>query len=183
MSATLTRKWWLILIQGILLILLSFYIFTHPVAVLASLSFWFGLAVLLAGIIGVAAWISTEKSDRENISLFWSLATAVFGILLLLNLLVTMTTIAVIFGIWILLTGIQLIQLGWSIQKQNSNGLILIIAGVLSIIIAIMMIFNIGTAAVGISVLLGFQVLIAGIGLVIFAFVKKRLIKRITSKQ
>lgn len=183
MLALLGRKWWLCLLQGILLIILSFYIFTHPVTILASLSFWFGLVVLLAGIIGVAAWIGTEKTGRENMSLLWSLATAVFGLLLLFNLLATMTAIAVIFGIWILLTGIQLIQLGWSLQHQHANGLIMILAGVLSVIIAIMMMFNIGTAAVGISVLLGFHVLLAGIGLVLFALAKKKLLNRVITNK
>jgi uncharacterized membrane protein HdeD (DUF308 family) len=47
MIQLLFRKWWLILIQGILLIILSMYIFNNPVIVLAALSFWLSVLGLL----------------------------------------------------------------------------------------------------------------------------------------
>ena len=45
MAQVLFRKWWVLLLQGILLIVLSIYIFNYPVDVLAGISFWFGLIV------------------------------------------------------------------------------------------------------------------------------------------
>jgi uncharacterized membrane protein HdeD (DUF308 family) len=44
---------------------------------------------------------------------------------------------------------------------------------VLSAVAAVMMVFNIGTGAVGISTLLGLQVLLTGIALVLLSFTKK----------
>ena len=49
MLQLLFRKWWVVLLQGVLLIILSIYIFQNPVAVLAGISFWCGLLVLAAG--------------------------------------------------------------------------------------------------------------------------------------
>ena len=43
MLQLLFRKWWVILLQGILLIILSIYIFQHPVEVLAGISLWCGI--------------------------------------------------------------------------------------------------------------------------------------------
>jgi uncharacterized membrane protein HdeD (DUF308 family) len=56
MLKLLFRKWWVVLLQGILLIILSVYIFQNPVAVLTGISFWFGLVVLATGLLGIIGW-------------------------------------------------------------------------------------------------------------------------------
>jgi len=92
MSQSLTKKWWLILLQGILLIVLSFYIISNPAGVLAGISFWFGLMVLAAGLLGIIAWLASSKAERESMSLLWAILTFVFGLLLLFNLLLWSST-------------------------------------------------------------------------------------------
>ena len=182
MLQLLFRKWWVVLLQGILLIILSIYIFQNPVEVLAGISFWCGLLVLAAGVLGIIAWLAADKSEREGMSLFWSILTAAFGLLMLLHLLVTMKTLTVIFGLWMLITGLLLVQSGWSLKSRNSFGWIMVIAGVLSVVAAVMMVFNIGTGAVGISTLLGLQVLLTGIALVLLSFTKKIVGERLRIK-
>jgi uncharacterized membrane protein HdeD (DUF308 family) len=169
----LSKKWWLILIQGILLIILSIYIFNNPVTVLAGISIWFGILVFAAGVLGIIAFFTADKAEKENTSLLWSIVTAAVGFFMLMNLIATMKTMTVIFGLWMLVTGFHLIQSGWSLRKDNSLGWLMVVAGLLSAIVALMIIFNIGTGAVGISTLLGLQVLLTGIALVILSFVKK----------
>jgi uncharacterized membrane protein HdeD (DUF308 family) len=58
----------------------------------------------------------------------------------------------------------------------------MIIAGVLSVVAAVMMVFNIGTGAFGISTLLGLQVLLTGIALVLLSFAKKVVAGRVSDK-
>jgi len=182
MLQLLFRKWWVVLLQGILLIILSVYIFQNPVEVLAGISFWCGFLVLAAGILGIIAWLAADKPEREGMSLFWSILTAAFGLLMLLHLLVTMKTLTVIFGFWMLVTGLLLVQSGWSLRSRNSFGWIMVIAGVLSAVAAVMMVFNIGTGAVGISTLLGLQILLTGIALVLLSFTKKIVAGRVKDK-
>ncbi len=168
--------------QGILLIILSIYIFQNPVEVLAGISLWFGLLVFAAGLLGIIAWLAADKPEREGMSLSWSILTAAFGLLMLLHLLVTMKTLTVIFGLWMLVTGLLLVQSGWSLRSKNSFGWIMVIAGVLSAVAAVMMVFNIGTGAVGISTLLGLQVLLTGIAMVLLSFAKKVVAGRVKDK-
>src|SRR2546423_11166661 len=173
MLQLLFRKWWVVLLQGILLIILSIYIFQNPVEVLAGISLWFGLLVLAAGVLGIIGWLAADRAEREGMSLFWSTLTAVLGLLMLLHLLATMKTLTVIFGLWMLVTGLLLVQSGWLLRSKNSFGWAMVIAGVLSAVAAVMMIFNVGTGAVGISTLFGLQVLLIGIVLVLLSFAKK----------
>ena len=58
----------------------------------------------------------------------------------------------------------------------------MVIAGVLSAVAAVMMVFDIGTGAVGISTLLCLQVLLTGIALVLLSFTKKIVAGRIKDK-
>ena len=163
MLKLLFRKWWILLIQGILLIILAIYIFNNPVDVLAGLSIWIGVLVFIAGVAGLVSWFSSEKAERENSTLLWSLITLLFGLLLLFNLLATMKMLTVLFGLWMLISGVHLIRLGLALRRETSSGLFILIIGVLAALAAIATIFNIGTGAIAISVLLGLQVLLVGI--------------------
>jgi len=169
----LFRKWWVILLQGVLLIILSLYIFSNPGIVLAGISLWFGFLLLVTGLVGVIAWLSADKEEREDMSLLWSSLTFALGLLVVFNLLAAMKILTVIFGIWILLSGAWLLKNGWSLKSKNPGGWVMVIMGVLSVLIAAMMIFDIGTGAIAIATLLGLQVLLMGIAFILLSFVKK----------
>ncbi len=173
MLQLLTRKWWVVLLQGVLLILLGFYIFQHPAMVLTSVSIWVGLFIFLSGVFGIFSALGTDGSEHRGMLILWSVLTATFGFLLLTNVLVTMAILTMLFGIWMLAGGLRLTAAGWSLKNTNGIGWIVIIAGLFSLVAAFMVMFNIGAGAVGISMLLGIQVLLAGISLAVLSFVKK----------
>ena len=92
-----------------------------------------------------------------------------------------MKVITVIFGLWILITGIVLLSAGWEHRKAGIVGWIMFLGGILSIIAGVVIIFDMATGAAWISTLLGIQALIAGIGFVALAFLKRNIIKKIKS--
>jgi len=169
----LFRKWWVVLLQGILLILLGFFIFQNPAIVFTSVSIWIGLLIFLSGVFGIFSAFGPDGSEHRGLLILWSVLTAVFGFLLLTNVLATMAILTILFGIWMLSGGLRLTVAGWSLKNTNGMGWIVTIAGIVSIIAAFMVMFNIGAGAVGISVVLGIQVLLAGIALVVLSLVKK----------
>jgi uncharacterized membrane protein HdeD (DUF308 family) len=169
----LFRKWWIVLLQGILLIFLSLYIFRNPAEVLAGVSLWIGLLICLSGLMGIFSALGPDGSEHRGLLIVWSLLTAIFGFLLLTNMLATMTFLAILFGIWMLAGGIRLSVAGWSLKDTHTFGWIVTIAGIFSAVAGIMVIFDIGAGAVGISILLGVQVLVAGIALIVLSLVKK----------
>jgi len=176
------RKWWVLLLQGILLIILSIYIFNNPAIVLAGISIWFGFILLVIGLVGIIAWFSGDKKDREDMSLLWSSLTFALGLLVMANLLTAMKIVTVIFGIWILLSGVWLLKNGWSIKRNNPGGWVMVLIGILCVVVAGMMIFDIGTGAIAISTLLGLQVLLIGISLVVLSAAKRTLVGRFRDK-
>jgi len=173
MAQQLFAKWWVLLLQGILLIILSIYIFSNPADVLAGVSLWFGLIVLATGGIGVIAWLMATKEERQSMSLLWSILALAFGLLMLTHMLGTMKLVTMILGWWLLLAGILLFNVGWSAKKGNSGGWLVVLAGVFSVIAGIMIIFDIGSGAVAVSTLLGLTVLVSGIALIVLGFAQK----------
>lgn len=182
MAHTMLRKWWVILIQGILMVLLGFYCFSNPADVLAGISLWFGLITLITGITGLFGWIFAGSGERDGGSLLWSILTAIFGILILMHLLAAMKAITIIFGLWILFSGFTLISSGWNLRKEHFFGWLIIILGILAVIAGFMMITNIGSGAEGVSTILGLSVFFSGIGLIILSVSKKMLIGKLKDK-
>jgi len=179
---TMTKKWWVILLQGILLIIISFIFFNHPGEVLTVISLWVGILTLTAGIFGLIAYFMTRNEATDNSSLWWSIITLILGLLMVLKIGFTMKVITIIFGLWVLLTGILLLSEGWRRSSIGIAAWIMLIGGILSVIAGIAIIFDIRTGAVWISTLLGIQFLVAGIGFLLLAFVKRNVVKEIRSK-
>jgi uncharacterized membrane protein HdeD (DUF308 family) len=182
MVNTMLRKWWVILIQGILMFILGIFIFNNPVEVLEGISLWFGIIILITGVIGVFGWIFAGSGERDTGSLIWSLLTAVFGIIILTNMLTAMKAVTIIFGIWVLILGFSLTSNGWALKKENAMGWFLLIIGLLGIIAGLMMIFNIGSGAAGIATILGLTVLLTGIALILLSFAKKAIAGKVKDK-
>ena len=123
MLQLLFRKWWVILLPGHFVDHPELLHFQHPVEVLAGISLWCGLLVLAAGLLGIISWLAADKAEREGMSLLWSILSAAFGLLMILKLLATMKILTVLFGLWMLLTGLFLVQSGWSLRSRNSLAL------------------------------------------------------------
>ena len=182
MLRLLFRKWWVILLQGILLIILSIYIFNNPAGVLAGISIWVGLILLFAGLAGTISWWAGDKEEREEMSLLWSVLTFIFGLLILFHLLAAMKIVTMVFGFWIFLSGAWLLKNGWGLKSSYPGGWVMVVIGALSLLLAANMIFDIGIGAVAIATLLGVQVLLIGIALLILAFAKKMVAGKMTEK-
>jgi uncharacterized membrane protein HdeD (DUF308 family) len=68
------KKWWVGMIQGIMLIILSIYIFNNPLNAMKGLSVWIGLLILFTGLVGIFSWMAADR-DKRNTSLLWSFLT------------------------------------------------------------------------------------------------------------
>jgi uncharacterized membrane protein HdeD (DUF308 family) len=181
MQTTIFRKWWMILVQGILLIIIAFIFFNNPIGVLAVISLWIGILTLSAGALGLIGNLMIKNEERDSGPLWWSIATVLLGILMLAKVGLTMKAITVIFGLWILVTGVVLLSAGWEHRKAGAVGWIMLLGGILSVVAGVVIIFDMAAGAVWISTLLGIQALVSGIGFIVLAFIKRNLIKKIKS--
>jgi uncharacterized membrane protein HdeD (DUF308 family) len=175
-TTTFFRNWWVILIQGILMIALSILIFNNPGAVLATLAFWLGIIVLASGLYGVLAYYSTAKNDRDSINLLGSIAMVIFGFMMMSKMFITMIAITISFGVLVSLIGLVLISGSWQGRKLFSLWWVIAIIGAAILITGTKSIFDVEAGAENISTLIGIPVLLSGIGLIGLALLKKKLV-------
>ena len=172
MAKPIIRKWWGVLIQGIVLIVLSIYILNNPLNALKGISVWVGILIFITGMMGIISWFAVDRGGRKYTALLWSILTIGFGIVMFLNLFTATKIITILFGLWMLFLGLHFIEDGLVFKKHQPFRWITVIAGGMCILAALLLIFNIGTG-IGVSLFIGVQILLAGIALVIFSFARK----------
>jgi len=176
METQLSKNWWLILIKGIILIILSFVVFRHPVGTLVGVALYIGIALLLTGIVLITTSIAAYRS-MENWG--WKLTEGVvdtlFGFLLLANPGVTAVVLPFIVGFWVLFYGIMLFVDSFGIKKAGLKGWwIQLITGILTAIIGYTITFNPAAGILTITMFMGIAILLFGIYNVVLAFGLKK---------
>ena len=90
-----------------------------------------------------------------------------------------MKALTVIFGCWVLLTGVWLLSAWWTHRRSGLPGWIMLLGGILSVFAGVVIIFDLVAGAVWISTLLGIQAVLTGVGLIMLAFIKRSLVRDI----
>jgi uncharacterized membrane protein HdeD (DUF308 family) len=182
-NSALSRKWWVILIQGIILIVLSIIIFNNPDAVLTALAFWIGLIVIVTGLIGMISWFASTKEKRDTFSIIGSSTVLIIGIIMVTNTGITMKAITLLFGLLVAAVGVILISGSWNERKKWPLWWIIASIGAIALILGIKSIFDVYSGAQSISIIIGISVLLSGIGLVILSFLKKKILIVVDNKK
>ena len=174
MPKPVIRPWWVAMIQGIALIIMSIYVLNNPLNALKGISVWIGVLIFFTGIVGIISWLFADRDAREIGSLVWSLITFVLGILMLMHLFATTRMIKILFGLWMVFLGLHFIESGLIFKKHQPFRWTTVIAGLICIFAAVVLIFNLGTGA-GASLFIGVQMLLGGVALIIISFARKEM--------
>ena len=174
MPKPVIRPWWVAMIQGIALIIMSIYVLNNPLNALKGISVWIGILIFFTGIVGIISWLFADRDAREIGGLIWSLITFVLGILMLMHLFATTRMITILFGLWMVFLGLHFIESGLIFKKHQPFRWTTVIAGLICIFAAVVLIFNLGTGA-GASLFIGVQMLLGGIALIIISFARKEM--------
>lgn len=172
-------SWQLVLVQGIIMIALSFIIFNNPDVILAALALWLGVGVIVAGLVGMIAYFAQAKENRDSLALLGSVAIAIIGVVMISKMFATMKAITFIFGLLVAIIGLLLVWGSFSGRKHWPSWWLITILGIAALVMGIKSIMDIYAGAQNISTLIGISVLLSGIGLVGLAFLKKKVAQAI----
>lgn len=161
------RHWWLILLSGILSVIAGIIVFCNPVESYISLSIFFGIVILLTGIIKIVTIITSRNYFlMRNYSVIGGIFDLLTGIFLLVYPQMTLVILPLVLGIWMLYHGVMIVSLGGDMRAFEVPGHIwTTTGGIILMILSILIIINplhIGTASV---------VLLTGTGLVCFGII------------
>lgn len=160
---------WGHLVVGILFVLAGILAFINPLGNLEALAMGFAFLAIIGGIWRIASPFGGVLRIVAGIF------DILIGIFLLTNIYVAAMALPTVFAIWFIVDSLlHLVMLGYT-RTLLGNGYfwLSLVINILGIIVGIMLLFSSVTAALTLTFLVGFYLLIAGIDLLIFAFMPK----------
>lgn len=164
------RHWWALLIRGIIAILFGIAAWIWPgitVIVLVSL---FGAFALVDGIFSVIAAIGERGHGNWGWLLIGGLIGIIIGIITFFWPGITALILLDLIAIWAILMGIFYFVVAFAYHQPAGREILLIIAGVLSLLFAAILLFRPVAAALGLVWVIGLYAIVIGILWIIRAF-------------
>ena len=167
----LAKKWWVLLIRGILLIVLGILAFLSPITVVIFI----GVTMLLDGISMLFAGFSDQPAGQSRWPLILiGILGLVAGLIVLWNPALGGITLVYVVAAWAVIIGILEIIQAIRLREEIDNEWWLIITGVLAVIFGVLVFTNglQGVIAGGIAIAWVFAIfaILAGILSILLAF-------------
>jgi uncharacterized membrane protein HdeD (DUF308 family) len=174
---TLKKLWWFTLLRGIILVLLAFFVFRHPVNALIGVAVYISFSLIFTGILQIGSSIAFRDSlPNWGWVLAGGLIDIVFGFVLLANPALTAVTLPFVVGFWIIVSGIMSFADAFQSKKEgNSLWGLGMLGGALSVVIGYFIMSDLLVGALTITTWMGIGFLIAGIVNIVVGFKLKSL--------
>lgn len=173
------RMWWVFLIGGIASVVFGILAFINPGIALLVLAMFFAAYVLVDGAVNI--WGSITNRDKEG---WWMLLLlGIVGVLVggyaLLNPPVSMLAFIYVVAFFAMFIGISSLYVGWKIREEVTGEWVLFLAGALSVLFALLIIFNPAVGGVSVTYLIASWAILIGALRIWFAFKARGLRNRI----
>ncbi len=168
------KKWWLLLIRGILAIIFGLIALFSPGIVLVTLLFYFGFVALFSGLFLIIEGIAVKDDDR-GLHIFEGIVSIIFGLLFLFMPGFVFSFIMYFIAFWAIIGGIMQIIYAIKLRKEIPNEWMSILSGVITLIFGILVLFNILAGASALVMVFGIYALIWGLMLIALSFKVKGL--------
>jgi uncharacterized membrane protein HdeD (DUF308 family) len=165
------RHWWVFLLRGILFILVGIYMIASPVVTLAALGVMFGLIFFLAGAAELFQ-AAREPAGNRAWHLILGVIDVILGIMLMGHVAAGVTILRIIVGIWFFFKGVSLL----SFSRVGGSGM-LVLGGILSIIFALLILFNPAFGAITIILYIAIGFIMMGLFNVMFGLRMRSVLK------
>lgn len=165
MSPHMGRRWWVLLMRGILAILFGIVSFAWPGPVILVLTTVFAAYAFIDGVLALAAGLHGH----------WPFLTALGAIGIIAGLVafffpsVAVLTFLFIIGAWAIIRGAAEIATAVQLRKQIANEWSLIMGGILSVLFGVLLLGRPRIGALSVLWIIGAYAVIIGVLLVIHA--------------
>lgn len=162
----------LTVISGVLMVLTGAFCFMNPGQTFLALAFVVGLVMVINGLIHALSYFIGRglhnKGDNNGWILTDALITLLLGILILCNQLVVDAAIPMVFGMWVLVSGILRIEAASHInrEKKHINFLTTMLTGILTVLVGLFGFINPMVTLLSTVFLLGMFLVVQGINVI-----------------
>ena len=168
------KKWWLLLLRGILAIIFGIIAIMSPGIVLVTLLLYFGFVAVFSGLFLMIEGIAI-KSDDRGLRILEGILSLIFGLLFIFMPGFVFSFIMYFIAFWAITGGIMQIIYAIKLRKEVTNEWLAILNGVITFIFGILVLFNILAGASALIMVFGIYALISGFLLIGLSFRVKSL--------
>ncbi len=153
---------------GILMVATGAFCFINPGQTFMTMAFVIGAVMVINGLIHAVGFILSRGSfgigDNNGWILIDAILTLLLGILILCNQLTVDIAVPMIFGMWVLVSGLLRFEASTRInrQKKPGNFKAALITGVITIVVGLLGFINPFVTYLSVVVLLGFFMIVQG---------------------
>jgi uncharacterized membrane protein HdeD (DUF308 family) len=170
-----SRSWWVFLIGGIASVIFGVLAFTNPGIALLVLATFFAAFILIDG--AVNAWGALQNRDKDGwiaLLLFGALGIF-FGAYALAVPPLSMIALIYVIAFFALANGLTSLFLGWKVRKEITTEWILYLSGALSVLFALLVLFQPAVGGIAIAYVIGTWAVIVGLLRIYFALFVRNL--------
>jgi uncharacterized membrane protein HdeD (DUF308 family) len=171
LASILSRRWWMLLLRGLVAIAFGIVCWVEPGISLASLVLLFGAYSLVDGVLN--AWAALEgRAHHEHWWVLFLEGLLGIGIGVLTFIAPAITALALLFyiAIWAIATGVLEIVAAIRLRKEIRNEWLLILAGLASVVFGTLLMAQPAAGALALLWLIAAYAIFFGVMLVVLAF-------------
>jgi len=174
---TLQKLWWINLLRGVILVLLAFFVFRHPVNAIIGVAVYIGISLLITGFIQTGvSFASKNVIPNWGWVLAGGLIDMLFGFVLLSNPALTAASLPFVVGFWIIVSGIMSLADAFQSRKEeNAQWGLGMLGGIISILVGYFITNHTLVGMLTITTWMGIGFAIAGIVNIVIGFKLKTL--------
>jgi uncharacterized membrane protein HdeD (DUF308 family) len=165
MLAIASRQWWVLILQGVLGIIVGVVAIIYPDIALGTIVLLFGFWAIVSGVAQIAAgWRLAELRGKSWPFLVSGAASVFAGVLAVLYPGLTILSLILLLGAWILVSGLMEVYTAWRIRAEVSNEWILALIGALRALAGIIILAMPYVGAILTAALFATWAILSGIG-------------------
>lgn len=175
MQTWLYKNWWVLAINGVIAVLFGIMTIRVPLDVIQKFILFFGLLILLSGIVLIiVSLFNLKKKKSWIIWLLEGIFNTAVGILIISNREITLDLFLVFFGIWALVLGVLQGIIILNMKQEQPGKQLLFINFILCVALGIMLFYNpLKEPSTFLKVVSGIVAFVAGILVIVNSFILK----------
>ncbi len=166
--------WWVLALRGVLALIFGIMAVAWPGITLVVLALVFGAYAIVDGALAAVAATRAAKGQRAPLILL-AVAGLLFGIMCVVWPGLTVLVIALLIGIWAIVTGVMEIMTAIRMRKEIQGEWLHIVVGALSVLFGVLVLAWPATGALTIALIIGIYAILAGIMLIVLSLRVRRM--------